>query len=139
MAARDILLNNLRWKITALLLALLVWVVIKFAIYREATGGRNQILRHQPVMVLKAPGDPSLFRLDPPYVDVVLQSSKEMVGDDLAVFVNVVTMPEVNTALKQVLVRVSDSTRVRAEPAFVLVERVALLDASTLTNTFRKP
>lgn len=124
MALPDVLLNNFRWKLTALVLALLVWSGIKFAIYREAAGGQNQILRHQPVMVLKVPEDIRIFRVDPAYVDIVVQGSKELSSDDVQVFVDLTQMPEVNTALKQVIVRALDSTKVRADPSYVTVERV---------------
>jgi len=141
MALPDFALNNFRWKLTALLLALIVWSGIKFAIYRGITGGRNQLLRHQPVMVLQAPDDTRVFHLDPPFVDVVVQSTKELAADDVEVFLNLTTMPDVNTAFKQVLVRAADSTKlnlVRVEPPFVTVERTSSLDTS-LTNSFRKP
>src|SRR4051812_14712640 len=111
MALPDVALNNFRWKLTALLLAMVVWFVIKFAIYRGITGGRKQVLRHQPVMVLSAPEDTGIFHLDPPQVDVILQSTKELTGDDIEVFLNLTTMPDVNSALKQVLVRAADSTK----------------------------
>jgi len=124
MALPQVFLHNFRWKLTALILALLVWMGIKFAIYREATGGENQILRRQPVMVLKAPEDTRVFRVDPPQVDVLVQGTKELSNDDVQVFVDLTQMPEVNTALKQVVVRATDSTKVRAEPSYVTVERV---------------
>jgi hypothetical protein len=126
MAARDLVVYNFRWKFTALLLALLVWFVIKFAIYRGLTGARDQVLRQRPVVVLKAADDPRIFHLDPPTVDVIVQSTKELTGSDLEVFVNLTTMPDVNTALKQVLVRAADTTKltvVQVQPAYITVER----------------
>jgi hypothetical protein len=139
MSLRDLVLNNFRWKLTAFVLAMLVWFVIKFAIYKGATGGLNQILRHQPVMVLKAPDDPRSFRIDPPQVDVVVQGAKELGPDDLQVFVNLTTWPEdLNSAFKPVLVRAADSTKVRVQPRFVMVERVTPSEAS-LGNPLKKP
>jgi hypothetical protein len=141
MALPDAALNNFRWKLTALLLAMVVWFVIKFAIYRGITGGRKQVLRHQPVMVLSAPEDTGIFHLDPPQVDVVLQSTKELTGDDIEVFLNLTTMPDVNSALKPVLVRAADSTKlvlVRVDPPFVTAERVSPPEPA-LTNSFRRP
>lgn len=139
MALRDFVLNNFRWKLTALLLAMLVWFVIKFAAYKEFTGGRNQVFRNQPVMVLKAPDDTRAFRIDPPTADVVVQATKELEGDDVEVLLDLTTMPDVNSALKQVLVRSAEPVKViRTEPAFILVERVVPLDAG-LTNALEKP
>ena len=140
MAVRDLILYNFRWKLTALLLGMLVWFVIKFSIYRGITGTRDQILPRRPVVVLKAADDPRVFHLDPPQVDVIVQSPKELTGDDLEVFVNLTTMPDVNTALKPVMVRAADSSKltiVQIEPAYVTVERAAPSDGS-LTNSFRK-
>jgi hypothetical protein len=137
MALRNFVLNNLRWKITALLLAMLVWFVIKFAIYR-GVGGRSQVLHHQPVTVLKAPEDPRVFRIDPPTVDVVVQSTGGIDRDDLQIFVNLTTMPDVGSVIKQVLVRAADSAKLRVEPPYVVVEQVGPVD-SPLNNSFRKP
>jgi hypothetical protein len=141
MAARDAIFNNFRWKLTALLLAMLVWFVIKYALYRGFTGARDQIVPRCAVVLLKAADDPRVFHLDPPLVDVIVQSPKELTTDDLEVFVNLTTLPDVNTALKQVMVRASDSSKltvVQVEPAYVTVERVAPAEGS-VTNSFRKP
>jgi hypothetical protein len=128
MALRDVFLHNTRWKVTALVLATLVWFAIKFAIYREAAGGPNQILRHQPVMVLKAPDDNRVFRVDPAQVDVIVQSTKELGEGELQVFVDLTQMPEVNTALKQIVLRAGDNVKARAEPPYVTVERLSTQD-----------
>jgi hypothetical protein len=139
MAYRDFILNNLRWKVTALVLAMLVWFVIKVAIYKGATGGREQILRRQSVLVLTAPDDPRLFRLEPAIVDVFIQGTKELQPDDVQVFVNLSLWPEgVNSALKQVLVRGTQATKTRVDPLFVMVERVSPPEA-TLRNSLKKP
>ncbi len=136
---RDFVVNNFRWKLTALLLAMLVWFVIKFAIYREMTGGRHQVLRRQTVMVLTAPDDVRLFRLDPPQVDVVVQGTRELTGDDVEVFLDLTTMPDVNTALKQVIVRSVEATKVvRTDPPFVMVERMNPAPEA-MTNSLQHP
>jgi hypothetical protein len=131
-------LNNLRWKLTALLLAMLVWFSIKFAIYKGSASGRTQILAQQPVMVLMSPGDPRAFRIHPPQVDLVVQSAKELNPEDLEVFVNLTTLADVDTTFKQVLVRGADAAKViLVKPPGVTVERLAPLD-SFLTNTLKK-
>jgi hypothetical protein len=123
MALRNIFLHNFRWKITALLLATLFWLVIKFTI----ASGRNQRLPHQPVMALKAADDPRVFRIHPPQVDVVVQSVREMRDQDVVVFVDLTTMPDVSGTFKEVLVRAPEGTRlVRVEPSrLVKIERIA--------------
>jgi hypothetical protein len=139
MALRDLVLYNFRWKLTALLLATLVWFVIKFAIYKESLGGRGQILTQQPVMVLKTPDDNRIFRVLPPSVDLVVRSPQELKTGDLEVFVNLTALPDVQTAFKQVLVRGSDAARiVEVKPWGVTVEQLSGTDQS-LTNSLRKP
>ncbi|MHC1768380.1 MAG: hypothetical protein AB9869_29585 [Verrucomicrobiia bacterium] len=134
MALRDYVLHNFRWKLIALLLAVLVWSVIKFALYQEIMASRNQVLNDHPVMILRAPDDGRMFRIDPPTVDLVIQAPKQLTGEDVEVYLDLTTLSDLNTALKQVLVRAADPIRVvRAEPAYVLVERFPLPDTG-LTN-----
>jgi hypothetical protein len=140
MGLPDFAANNFRWKLTALLLAMLAWFAIKFAIYQGVTG-RQQVLRHQIVLVLDAPEDPRMFRVQPPYVDVTVQADKELQDGDLEVFVNVSGMPvEVDSAFKEVLVRGKDVAKViSVEPgAFVRVERLTPSN-SALAAPLRKP
>jgi hypothetical protein len=136
MALRDLVFYNFRWKGTALLLAILVWLVIKFTI----ASGRNQELLRQPVMVLTAPDDPRTFRVQPPEVDVVVQSVRELQKQDLQAFVDLTAMPDVNSTFKQVSVRAPEGTKVvRIQPSPVVsVERIAPLDLS-LTNSLDGP
>lgn len=134
MALRDYVLHNFRWKLIAVLLAVLVWSVIKFALYQEIMASRNQVLNDHPVMILRAPDDGRMYRIDPPTVDLVIQAPKQLTGDDVEVYLDLTTLSDLNTALKQVLVRAADPIRVvRTEPAYILVERFPLPDAG-LTN-----
>lgn len=137
MPFRDFALNNFRWKFTALLLAMLVWFVIKFAIYKG--GGHDQILPKQPVMLLRAPDDTRVFRISPPQVDLIIQSPQELDAGDFEVFVDLTSMPDVEMAYKQVLVRGAEAAKVVVvKPPGVTVERI-FSPESTLTNVFRKP
>ncbi len=132
MPLRDLVLHNFLWKLTALLLAMLLWFSVKFTIYK----GSHQILRRQPVLVLKSADDPRIFRIQPPEVDVVVQSTKELHKDDIEVYVNLSTLPmDVDSAFKLVLVRgAEDSKIIRVEPvSYVLVEQLKP------PSTLRKP
>jgi hypothetical protein len=138
MALRDVVLNNFRWKLTALVLAMLVWFVTRLAINKGAGGG-DHISRRQPVLVLKAAEDTSVYRVDPPQVNVVVQGVTELGPEDLQVFVNLTSWPEgLNSGFKQVLVRAVNSTRVRVQPLFVMVERVGPPESS-LPSSLKKP
>jgi hypothetical protein len=136
MALRNLIIQNFRWKLISLLLATLVWLVIRFTI----ASGRNQTLPRQPVMALKAPDDQRVFRIDPPAVDVIVQAIRDVRKDDIHVFVDLTTMPDVSSTFKTVLVRAPEGTKViRVEPSSVVsVERVTSLDLS-LTNSFEQP
>jgi hypothetical protein len=138
MALRNFVLNNFRWKLTALLLAMLVWFVIKFAIYRGTAGGRNQVITQLPVMVLKSPDDSRVFRVQPPWVDVLVQATKDLRPEDLEVFVNLTAMPDLDVAYKPVRVRGGDTAKVEVRPPGVTVERVTPPSLS-LTNSLSRP
>ena len=140
MPLRALVLNNFRWKLTALLLAMLAWFTIKLAIYKGITG-RNQVVRHQPVLVLKMPDDARIWRVQPPDVDVVVQAGKEMSHEDLEVFVDLSTMPpDVESAFKQVVVRGAEVAKVIAiQPTRVVQVLRGGLSDNTLTNTLKRP
>jgi hypothetical protein len=138
MALRDFALNNFRWKLTALLLAMLVWFVISSEVYRGATGSHSQALTQQVVMVLKSPEDPRIFRIKPAVVDVLVQAAKELHPEDLQVFVDLTSMPDVDVAYKQVLVRGTDASKAVVQPPGVTVERVSPPHLS-LTNSLSRP
>ena len=125
---------------TAFLLAVLSWFAIKFAIYKGITE-KNQPLTHRKVMVLKSPDDPRATKVEPPYVNLVLQASKELSDDDdVEVFVDITNVPQdVNSVFKPVLVRGPAIEKIiKIEPGyFARVVRVSPPDTSS-TNAFKK-
>jgi hypothetical protein len=139
MALREFVLNNFRWKLTSLLLAVLVWFLIRSAIYKETTGGRNQVLTQEPVLVLKAPGDPRVFRIVPPEVEVTVRAARELHPEDLEVFVDLRDLPDVPSKSKQVLVRSAQASQlsvIGVKPWGVTVEQVG---DSASTNSTKRP
>jgi hypothetical protein len=134
MPLRDLVLYNFRWKLTALMLAMLLWFSVKFTIYK----GSHQILRGLPVLILKGADDPRTFRIEPAQVDVVLRATKELRKEDVEVYVNLSTLPmDMDTAFRQILVRGAEDFRV--EPlSYALVEQISP-PGLVLTNTLRKP
>jgi hypothetical protein len=125
MALRDYVLNNFRWKLTALSLAMLVWFVIEVGYYRGTSAVHDQILSAQPVMVLKAPEDLRAFRVRPSQVNLVVKGTKDLSTGDLEVFVDLTKMPDVEGGLSQVQVRGADAAEViEVKPRWVRVERV---------------
>ena len=73
MLLHDYIFENLRWKLAALLLAVLAWFSIQLAMRKGFGNWRAQTLRNQPVQVLTAPSDLRAFRIDPAEVEVVLR------------------------------------------------------------------
>jgi hypothetical protein len=143
MSWRDFAVQNSRLKLTALLLALLTWCAIKFAIYK-GVAGRNQVLHQRAVMVLKAPDDGRVMRVEPPFVSIVVQANKELHDDDIdiEVFVDITQVPaDVDSVYKPVVVRGPESEieKVMAiKPASVVrVVRVPPVDIPS-TNVLRK-
>jgi hypothetical protein len=125
MPIRDYVLDNFRWKLTALLLAMLVWFVIEVGHYRGTSAGRDQILSAQPVMVLKAPEDQRAFRVRPSQVNLVVKGTKDLGTGDLEVFVDLTKVSDVEGGLARVQVRGPDAAEViEVKPKWVRLERV---------------
>jgi hypothetical protein len=126
---RDYIFENLRWKLSALLLAVLTWFSIQFAIRRGFGEWRAQTLNNQPVLVLTAPGDPRAFRIQPAGVDVVLRprpgTLKNLSDQTVRVFVNLTDIPDVVGVIREVHVHTQGLFEVlRTEPQVVLVEQI---------------
>src|SRR5437016_3315940 len=103
MGFRDYILNNYRWKLGALVSALLVWGIIKYAIWAgvpvAALGGfSSRTLAEQTVRVLTIASDGRRFKIHPAKVDVTLQAEPRLLdrltGKDITVFVNLSDLGE---------------------------------------------
>ncbi|MCI0541359.1 MAG: hypothetical protein L0Z50_39680 [Verrucomicrobiales bacterium] len=145
MSFRNYILENLRWKVAALLLAVLVWISIQWAMRKGFGDWRAQTLRNQPVLALTAPHDLRAFRIEPAAVDVVLRpragAFKSLTEQPVQVFVNLTDIPEVTALIREVLVFTQGQHEVlRTEPkaVSVYVEGIGGL-RSILTNSVIKP
>lgn len=138
MSIRDLVLNNFRWKLAAIILATLVWFIIQFAIgegYNPTQTAlpdyRTYTFVRQNVLVLANPGESQLVRLTPSKVDVVVRSTgsalNKLTENDIRAFVTLVDVPEGLQATKEVRVYVPEGVevyRVDVEPPAVKVERL---------------
>jgi hypothetical protein len=126
MQLHEYIFENLRWKLAALLLAVLAWFSIQLAIRKGFGDWRAQTLRHQPVQVVTAPSDLRAFRIVPAEVDVVLRprpgTLKNMSEQPVQVFVNLTDLPNVTGLIREVLVYTQGQYEVlRTEPKAVSV------------------
>jgi hypothetical protein len=139
MPLRDFILNNFKWKLSALFLAMLVWFLIQLAMSEGFHLGdapledfRTYTFFRQPIRVMANPGERSPYRLTPSNVDVVIRSTKgalnRLTENDIKVFVTLTDAPEGVAETKEVFVYVPDNVEVydiQVSPAAVKVEKVA--------------
>ena len=110
MVWRDFILNNIWWKITALFLAVVVWVTFHSSDELQSlvslTSSRS-FVRH-PVTVMEAANDVRNFRLAPDEVDITVSGEvsliRSLAGSDLHAFVDLTRIKtnKVNSAEVQV-------------------------------------
>lgn len=138
MALRDFILHNFRWKLSALILATLVWFVIQFAILvgfspaETPEDYRNYTFLRQPVMMLTSQVDTQAVRITPPRVDVVVRSTpsalNRLTESDIKTFISLVDVPEGLQVTREVLVYVPEGVEVyqiQVDPPAVKVERIS--------------
>jgi hypothetical protein len=139
MALRDFILNNLRWKLIALTLATVVWFIIQFAIWKGIKPTDHPLsdfttynFSRQPVLVLRAPGDPAVYKVAPARVEVMIRSTAGVLNkfseDDIKIFVDVAEMRDTGKETKQVFIYAPENSQItetKVEPSTVTVERIA--------------
>lgn len=131
MAARDVILNNFRWKVAALVLAIFVWFVIQFAIGKGLTPQFEDVTFYQqPVVALEAPSDARTFEITPSTVDVTVRLRigflKKPVEKSIRVFVNLVDRPDITEDVADVYAYAPQGIEViKLEPRTVSLKRIA--------------
>jgi YbbR domain-containing protein len=135
MAMRELVLNNFKWKVTAVVLAAFVWFVVQAAIQRGANPTdhplsevQNTTYRDIPVLVLKSPDDPRIFALDPPVAKVTIRHKvgnlKNTVERSIKVFINLTDVEEDKDIAEALTYAPEGIDIVRVEPQVVGVKRV---------------
>ncbi len=131
MAWRDFILNNLWWKLTALLLAIVAWFTFHssddFEGLINLTSSRA-FVRH-PVTVMKAAHDSRNFRLAPDEVDITVSGEisliKSLAGSDLHAFVDLTRLK--SNKANSVKVQVYQPRGVRVETVVPDTVRLELI------------
>lgn len=137
MALPDFILNNFRWKVGALTLAVFVWFLIQFAIskgYRPSehplTAPREHTFTDLPVLVLTPPDDTQLFKITPAKVDVTIHATaialNRLIKADIKAFVDLADVTNAIGEIKEVLVQTPEGVEIsnlKAKPPHVKVER----------------
>lgn len=78
MAKRDLILNNFWWKLTALFLAVAVWVGFKsrekdgIKLFPDRPTSHSRVLILHPISITKPANDSREFRVQPTTVDITL-------------------------------------------------------------------
>lgn len=134
MTARDILLNNLRWKLAALVLAVFVWFIIQFGGFAPPEHALSPALqdhtfRRMPVLALVAPGDDRQFQMTPEIVDVTVKlrfgDLKRPIEKSIKVFVNLVDRPDFTEDIASVYAYAPPGIEiVKIDPPDVSVKRI---------------
>src|SRR5438105_3078859 len=139
MGLRDYMLNNYRWKLGALVSALLVWAAIKYAIWAGVPiaaplgGFATRTLAEQPIRVLSIASDGRRFKIHPARVDVTLQAEPRLLdrltGKDIRVFVNLSDLGDAPRTLRQVEVHTpAGVTLEKVDPPIVGIEQSNLVE-----------
>ena len=138
MAVPDYILNNFRWKAGALILAVFIWFLIQFAIFKgyqpsetPLTDLRDRMFAEQPVLVLTAPGSTQVFKITPASVDVTIRAAglalSRLANSEVRVFVDLANATNGPVGLKEVLVQHPEGIegfKIKVKPAYVTVERI---------------
>lgn len=131
MALRNFILNNFKWKVIALVLAILVWFVIQIGGFKPQenplSGFSSETFYRYPVLSLIKPEEARSFRLEPPTVNLRVRgnvNTLNKVANRIKVFVNLMDMPDAG-GVKEVLIHAPEGVDVlKVDPPFVSVERV---------------
>ena len=130
MALRDYVFDKFGWKVTSLVIALLIWMAI-VSNNPDLRPVRNTVVSmlplRLPITVMKAPTDDRIYRVSPGTVEVILGGNagllEKMRESDVEVFVNLKDVMEARRLRKNVRVLPpSGVSLVRVTPDNVSVE-----------------
>ena len=129
---RDFIAKDSWLKLFSLLLAVVIWATVHFAIRNE--GGQPspceiRTFKNLPVSVLKSAHDPRALRVSPANVTVTatgkLPLLQTLTGKDIEVFINLTDALDTEGAAKTVSVRLPEGLNLlRVEPRTVRVENL---------------
>jgi YbbR domain-containing protein len=130
MALRDYVLDKFGWKVTSLVIALLIWMAID-SNNPDLRRARNTVVSllplRLPITIMKAATDDRSYRVSPGTVEVILGGNagrlEKIRESDVEVFVNLKDVLETKRLRRKVQVYPpSDVSVVRVTPSDVSVE-----------------
>jgi len=130
MALRDYVFDKFGWKVTSLVIALLIWMAID-SNNPDLRRGRNTVVSllplRLPITIMKAATDDRSYRVSPGTVEVILGGNagrlEKIRESDVEVFVNLKDVLETKRLRRKVQVYPpSDVSVVRVTPSDVSVE-----------------
>lgn len=139
MSVRDLISNNLSWKVVSLLAATLIWLTIHSSIQGtirtniHAAGPDSSVTLNLPIVVATLADDSHAFRITPHTVEVTLAGDAERIarlkGSDVDAFVNLIDVTGAWRLRKKVQVRPPPGISIiRIEPGEVNVEMMPAPD-----------
>jgi YbbR domain-containing protein len=106
MALPRLLVHNLAWKIAAIFLATLVWIVVRGGAQTRLKPSAQRPFAQQPVAVMTAADDSRRFRVDPEVVAVRVAGPREEVRqlqpEEVRAFVDLTAVSEARQTHKRV-------------------------------------
>lgn len=153
MAFPDYILSNLRWKLVALALAVVVWFTVRFSLLGDIRpgffSGDQSTFSNIPVLTLTVPGDQRVFQVSPREVEVKVRhtrSDRVLSASDIQAFVNVADVTGLTgiSRVMQISIHPPEGVEiVYVSPASVAVEQLAAplqpLPTQSLTNSLITP
>jgi len=154
MAFQDYILSNIRWKLVALALAVVVWLTVRFSLLgdiRPGLLGSGDVSTYSriPVLTLTVPGDPQVFQISPREVEIKIRRSRSdriLSASDIKAFVNVsdiTVLTGVSRVMEISVQTPKDFEIIHINPASVAVEQLAAplqtTPTQSLTNSLITP
>jgi hypothetical protein len=138
MAWHRVITYNFGWKVVSVLLAMLVWALVRYSTSAPLGLGEVKTFDAVPIQVMTLANDPTTFKIEPPSVRLALtgipSAIKRLRLNDLLVFVNLNSIPEVE-AYREVEVHVPSGVALAAlVPNQVRVIRQSATSSTNSTN-----
>ncbi|MBM3880897.1 MAG: hypothetical protein FJ387_14460 [Verrucomicrobia bacterium] len=98
--------DNLVWKVISVLLATLIWFIIRFGFQERLSPGARRNFNGLPITVMATANEARAFQVDPGVVDVTVRGEpgllRSLQPSDIAVFVNLTGILDAKSLRKKV-------------------------------------
>lgn len=148
MAFPDYILSNLRWKLVAFALAVVVWLTVRFSLLGDIHPGwfladEERTFSRISVQTLTVPGDQRVFQISPREVEVRVRrlnarSDNILSASDIRAFVSVsgiTLLPDVSRVMEITVSTPEGFSIIAVNPASVAVEQISAPAKPTATQS----